>query len=120
MHVTRIYTGDDGKSHFEDVDLDFHPRGEGQSEATPPANARQAFFTRQAADYVLDWHCAPGRQYVVTLDGEGEIEVGDGSTKRFGPGDVLLAEGPHRPRPRHPRSRRQPPHHDVGAAGVGG
>ena len=92
MHVTRIFTGDDGKSHFEEVDLDFHPRGEGQSEATPPANARQAFFTRQAADYVLDWHCAPGRQYVVTLDGEGEIEVGDGSTKRFGPGDVLLAE----------------------------
>ena len=41
---------------------------------------------------MLDWHCAPGRQYVVTLDGEGEIEVGDGSTKRFGPGDVLLAE----------------------------
>lgn len=92
MHVTRIYTGDDGKSHFEEVDLTFSPRSEGQSEATPPSNARQAFFTRQAPGYKLDWHCAPGRQYVITLDGVGEIEVGDGSTKRFGPGDVLLAE----------------------------
>lgn len=92
MHVTRIYTGDDGKSHFEEVELDFTPRAEGQSEGTAPAAAKHAFFTRQAAGYVLDWHCAPGRQYVVTLDGEGEIEVGDGSTKRFRPGDVLLAE----------------------------
>ncbi len=92
MHVTRIYTGDDGKSHFEEVELDFQPRGDGQSEATSPSEAKHAFFTRQSAGYVLGWHCAPGRQYVVTLDGEGEIEVGDGSTKRFRPGDVLLAE----------------------------
>ena len=85
MHVTRVYTGDDGKSHFEEVELEFNPRGDGQSEATAPANARQAFFTRQSADYVLDWHCAPGRQYVVTLDGEGEIEVGDGTPSGSAP-----------------------------------
>ena len=28
MHVTRIYAGSDGKSHFEEVDLDFKPRAE--------------------------------------------------------------------------------------------
>ena len=33
-----------------------------------------------------------GRQYVITLSGQGEIEVGDGSKKLFEPGDVLLAE----------------------------
>ena len=92
MHVTRIYAGPDGKSHFEEIALNFRPRTEGQSEGTPASNAKEAFFTRQPVGYVLDWHTAPGRQYVVTLSGEGEIEVGDGSKKRFAPGDVLLAE----------------------------
>ena len=42
--------------------------------------------------YALSWHCAPRRQYSITLAGEAEIEVGDGTIKRIGPGDVLLAE----------------------------
>ncbi|MQG76936.1 MAG: hypothetical protein FI703_06385 [SAR202 cluster bacterium] len=92
MHVTRIYAGSDGKSHFEEVDLNFKPRAEGQSEGTPVSNAKEAFFTRQDVGYVLDWHTAPGRQYVITLSGQGEIEVGDGSKKLFEPGDVLQAE----------------------------
>ena len=42
--------------------------------------------------YFLDFHCAPRRQYTVTLSGEAEIGLGDGSTHRVGPGDVLLAK----------------------------
>jgi quercetin dioxygenase-like cupin family protein len=42
--------------------------------------------------YELGWHCAPRRQYSITLAGEAEVEVGDGTIKRIGPGDVLLAE----------------------------
>ena len=29
---------------------------------------------------------------VINLSGETEIEIGDGSKRRFGPGDILLAE----------------------------
>jgi hypothetical protein len=33
------------------------------------------------------------RQYVIiTLGGEVEIETGDGTVRRFGPGDVMLAD----------------------------
>ena len=35
---------------------------------------------------------APRRQYVITLEGEVEIGLGDGTTHRFGPGHVTLAE----------------------------
>jgi quercetin dioxygenase-like cupin family protein len=42
--------------------------------------------------YVLSWHCAPRRQYSISLAGEAEIEVGDGTVKRIKPGDVVLAE----------------------------
>jgi uncharacterized cupin superfamily protein len=40
----------------------------------------------------MDWHNAPRRQYVIMLSGQMEIQVGDGTVKRFGAGDVLLAE----------------------------
>ncbi|MFQ5931632.1 MAG: cupin domain-containing protein, partial [Nitrospiraceae bacterium] len=49
-------------------------------------------FRRAPAGHVQDWHPAPRRQYVVTLSGQGEIEVGDGTVRSFGPGDVMLAE----------------------------
>ena len=90
MKVVRIYTGDDNQTHFEDVELAYSPGGE--SETTPPRAASQAKFNRYPADFALDWHCAPQRQYVVTLSGQAEIEIGDGTKRQFGPGDVLLAE----------------------------
>ena len=42
--------------------------------------------------YVLSWHCAPRRQYSISLSGTAVIEVGDGTVARIQPGDVVLAE----------------------------
>jgi quercetin dioxygenase-like cupin family protein len=39
-----------------------------------------------------DWHTAPRRQYVITLSGEVEIGLGDGTVHRFGPGHVNFVE----------------------------
>ena len=44
------------------------------------------------ADYWSDWHTAPRRQYIFILVGQMEIGIGDGTTRRFGPGDVVLAD----------------------------
>ena len=49
-------------------------------------------FRRAPADHLNDFHPAPKRQYVITLSGEVEIETGDGMVKRFGPGDIMLAD----------------------------
>ena len=38
-------------------------------------------FRETTGDYNYDFHTAPRRQYVVNLDGEVEIEVGDGSRR---------------------------------------
>jgi len=40
----------------------------------------------------MDWHTAPRKQYVITLSGQVEIGIGDGTIRRFGPGDVMLAD----------------------------
>lgn len=41
---------------------------------------------------VNDWHMAPRRQYVINLSGLSEVEIGDGTKLRFGPGDIFLAD----------------------------
>jgi hypothetical protein len=90
MKVTRIYTGDDGESHFEDVEIELKDGRAGRYSSGVPAQS--VIFRETAADYDLDFHNAPRRQYVVNLRGSVEIEIGSGEKRILGPGDILLAE----------------------------
>lgn len=91
MKITRIYTGDDGQSHFEDIDVELGLTGAGGkvSELFP---ANGLIFRETAADYDYDFHNAPRRQYVVNLDGALEITVGSGEKRVLEAGEVFLAE----------------------------
>ena len=86
MSITRLYTGADGQSHLEALDPDSHP------ELTALQATKGVVFRRTPPGYFSDWHNAPRRQYVITLEGEMEIGLGDGTVHRFGPGHVTLAE----------------------------
>src|SRR5882757_274771 len=88
MAFVRCYTGTDGQSHFEDQDL-LPPDLERSIEQA----ASSITFTRSANGRFSDWHNAPRRQYAIFLSG-GQMEVvtGDGTTRRFGPGDAVLFE----------------------------
>ena len=90
MKVTRIYTGADGKSHFEEMQYDLRRSGVGMlSESIP---VKGMILRETPADYDLDFHPAPRRQFVINLDAAVEIEVGDGSKRVLGPGEIFLAE----------------------------
>lgn len=90
MKAVRVYTGPDGRSHFEDFDI---PMREGQFGTYSRAfDAENVVFRETGADYSLDFHCAPRRQFVVTLTGSAELEVGDGSKRVLGPDTILFAE----------------------------
>jgi len=39
-----------------------------------------------------DWHREPGRSVLFYLAGQVDIEVSDGTIRRFGPGDVTIVE----------------------------
>jgi uncharacterized cupin superfamily protein len=82
MKITRLYTGADSQSHFDDIEV--------ESGKLQPGDG--VIFRDHTPDHVNSWHRAPRRQYVINLSGETEIEVGDGSKRRFGAGDILLAE----------------------------
>jgi quercetin dioxygenase-like cupin family protein len=86
MAIVRIYTGDDGESHFEELTLESHP------ELASLQPAQGIMFRNYEPGYFSDWHHAPRRQFVFTLSGEMELGIGDGTTRRLGVGDVLLAE----------------------------
>jgi uncharacterized cupin superfamily protein len=91
MKYVRLYTGADGKSHFEDVEVEMKEDTNNRRRAEP-MKVSSAFFRETGANYDFDWHNAAHRQFVITLEGEVEIEASDGTTRRFGPGDVMLAE----------------------------
>ncbi len=82
MKVTRLYTGADGHSHFEEIEVEIEKIQPGEG----------IIFREEPPTYFKDWHPAPRRQYVITLSGQGEIELGDGTKRRFGPGDIMLAD----------------------------
>ena len=79
MKITRIYTGEDNESHFEDVDIPLASGGFAGLISKPVA-AKDVIFRETGPDYDLDFHQAPRRQYVVNLTGSVEIEVGSGET----------------------------------------
>ena len=91
MKVTRLFTGPDGKSHFEDFEVGVKARGDIGS-LSDRVDATGLIFRETGGDYFYDWHNAPQLQYIVMLDGEVEIEVGDGESRIFRTGDIVLAE----------------------------
>jgi hypothetical protein len=91
MKVTRLYTGTDGMTKVEEFEIPLKPQGRG-TELSEIVGVSSLQFRRTNQDYNLDWHPAPRRQYVVTLSGEGEVELEGGRKIRLSPGHILLAE----------------------------
>lgn len=89
MKITRLFTGEDQKSHFQETTLNLSDAEYGK--LTDPIAVKNVFFGEIDA-LETDWHNPPGRQYIIMLNGAAEIEVGDGTKKIFNPGDILLAE----------------------------
>ena len=88
MQFCRLYTGDDGKSHFEELDQ----REGSQYFLTDIIPKALVFKNDTNRDDLHGWHNAPRRQWCITLSGICEIGIGDGTKKTFAPGDVFLAE----------------------------
>jgi hypothetical protein len=91
----RVYSGADGESHIAELPMALEPFRDvegAHGQGTPLQAASGIAFRVAPPGYVLDWHCAPRRQYSISLSGAAEIEVGDGTIARVEPGDLVLAE----------------------------
>ena len=91
--VTRLFTGQDGLTHAEDVEVKLTGNpGNPLNEVSEMWKVTGAEIHRAPAGRVNDWHTAPRRQYVITLSGRGEIEVAGGKKISLEPGHIELAE----------------------------
>lgn len=91
MAIIRIFTGPDGKSRFQDIEPTYEA-GNDRSESGVVYAAGGIVIRRFDPKRSNPWHNAPGRVAVFTVSGAVEIEVGDGTKRRLGAGDVLIAE----------------------------
>ena len=98
--ITRIFTGPDGLSHAEDIDLNLNARGATDMlkatgaefsvrPPTPGANPRNTSATGANAP---EWHTGPARQFVITLAGSSEVEVSGGVHVAASAGHINLIE----------------------------
>ena len=84
--VTRIYTGPDGQARSELVEMKLNGGN------TDMIKATGVQFSSRPPAPASDWHVGPMRQYVITLSGRAELEVGDGKKVAVGPGQINLIE----------------------------
>ena len=87
MRFFRLYTGNDGQSHFEPLDTNAASDLFNITRA-----AKGLLFKSDFAPHIVDFHRAPSRRWVITLSGSVDIGLGDGTGISFYPGDVFLAE----------------------------
>src|SRR5580704_1713195 len=86
-HIVRLYTGPDGLTHSEDIEAPAGPNGVVQLMPVTGAEVH-----RSAPGTVVNWHTEARRQYVITLSGHGELEIGEGKKIAVGPGDIELIQ----------------------------
>jgi hypothetical protein len=91
MRIHNLYTDANGESHFRDIEVDWaeERRGSKLSKRLP---ANGIIFRETAAEYDLDWHPAPRRQYIVNLDAGVKITASDGESRIIAAGEVILVE----------------------------
>src|SRR5262245_18015922 len=91
MRIHNRYEDSDGISHFRDIEVEWvEERHFSQLSARLPATG--IIFRKTSADYDLDWHPAPRRQYIINLDGGVQITASDGESRIIGAGEVILVE----------------------------
>lgn len=95
----RIYTGNDGFTHFEDRDHQYEdpaahgaPVAPGVSAISTSAGVVNGATFRKVALGNSSRHAAPRKQYAVILTGSLIVQTGDGEERKFVPGQVLLIE----------------------------
>ena len=91
MKIHRLYTDDNGESHFEDVELEYVETTQ-SGRFTKRLPATGIIFREVQPTYELDWHNAPRRQYIINLDNGVQITASDGEARLIDAGEVILVE----------------------------
>jgi hypothetical protein len=84
--VWRIFTRPDGTSSMECIKVELPGGRSGLFAGTGVQ------IVSMTANTAVDWHVGPRRQLIATIEGEGELETGDGQKLTVKPGVLTLIE----------------------------
>ncbi len=90
MKITHLFTNKNGLSSFADIDLPLER--EGVEQFIGLRAGTMMTLNETDAGHSYDWHNAPKKQWVVTLQGIIEVRLRDGTSRQLGAGSILLAE----------------------------
>ncbi len=90
--LTRIYTGSDGQTHAQQVDLKLTPNPTFGRDQSDTVKVTSSYFVRIPPGYFQDWHTAAASRYLITLSGQAEIELAGGHKNPLEPGRILQAD----------------------------
>jgi hypothetical protein len=91
IRCVRIWTGDDGQSHFEEGAIDLAEGSRGDL-LSGKAGTVSVSFQETSPGGTFAWHDAPARQFVITLSGTLDFQTRNNEHFTIRPGDILLAE----------------------------
>lgn len=86
MAIYRVFSGNDGESHIEEMPLEDHPELGALTNLTE-VRVQEFDGTRNR-----DFHPLPERRLIIHLSGEVQIGATDGSKQVFRAGDIRLME----------------------------
>ena len=91
MKLIRMFTGPDERSHLEELPLSLGRESGTVESAVLRALGGRANI-RVSTGTMPDLHPAPRNQYLVVLEGDLDVVMGDGQQMAVGPGDVVQVE----------------------------
>ena len=91
MLITRLFSDENGDTHFSDVVIDLEDNGD-IGKLSERFQVNEILFRETESDYDYDFHNAPERQFIILLDGIIEIETSLGARRQFKSGEILLVE----------------------------
>ena len=97
MRIIRFVDTSEGGSRFEELDIPFpQPYVDefGNTYHMTRAFSSSGVIVDLPQGLDQDWHVAPSRQIVIVLTGRLEVETTDGEVRRWGPGDMFMADDP--------------------------
>lgn len=87
----RLWTGEDGQSHFEVGEVDLQPGARGDL-LSPKMGAVSVSLQETDSGGSFEWHTAPTRQFVITLSGTLDFVTREEKHFTLDSSTLLLAE----------------------------
>lgn len=95
MKCLRVYADEQGESHFSEMEIamsEMQVLPDLTVQRSNPTAVTSIQFLTIPGRASTDWHPAPARQFVISLDTTLEIETSDGQRRQVLPSNVVLVE----------------------------